>query len=123
MENQPKSAGVFNYSIGDIPNVAMLFIGWCCCCGIGSLLQLHNIRTELKKAFPQVDDSLHWPMVIIAIWGMFMTNADLEKLEKENNISYTSNIPIILLLIIPVLWPFAEAEMMKRLNALAEKRG
>lgn len=123
MENPPRSAGMFNYRVGDTPNAALLFIGYCCCCGLSCLIQLHNIRTELKRCFPQIDDSQHWLKVIIGIWGVFVTNAQLEALEKENGIRYSSQIPLPLLIFVPVLWPFTLAEMMRRLNAIAAKRG
>ena len=118
METPARSTSLFGYQAGDVPNVPLLLVGYCCCCGLSGIMQLHNIRTELKRLFPEVDDSNHWLSVIIAIWALLRTDAQLTELEKRLNVPYTPAIPPILTLVVPILWPIAEAEMMKRLNAL-----
>ena len=123
MENKAQSAGLFNYTVGNQPNVLMLFVGYCCCCGLSGIIQLHNIRNELKRIFPQINDSNHWLYVIIGLWGIYVTNNELAELEKEYGIVYTPKVPVLLLIFLPVLWPIALGDMMSRLNALAEKRG
>ena len=84
-------------------------------------MQMHNLRTQLKYCFPQTDDSNHWLCVIIGWWGLFRTDAQLTELEKNSGIQYTPQFPTVLVVLLPVLWPIAEAEMMKRLNTLANR--
>ena len=123
MDTPTKSAGILSYHIGETPNIPMLFVSMCCCCWLGCYVQLHNIRTELKKAFPDIDDSNHILMVIVALWGLWATHNDLEKLEKENGLTYTPKFPIIVGILFAPLIPLTIADMMNRLNALAAKRG
>ena len=123
MEKPVRSTSLFGYQAGDVPNVPLLFVGYCCCCGVSGIMQLHNSRTELKRLFPELDDSNHWLSVLIAIWALLRTDAQLTDLEKRLNIQYTPTIPPILTLVVPFLWPIAEAEMMKRLNVLMTVNG
>ena len=116
-----ETGGFLDWKIGQTPNVLMLFIGYCCCCGFPLIFQMHAFRREFAKAFG-VDDSAHWIAVIIGIYGLYLSNEQLTSLEAQKGITPASSMPWFLTLFVPILWPIAVADQMKRLNALAQQQ-
>ena len=114
-----ESGGFLTWKVGQTPNVALLFLGYCCCCGLPLLLQLHAFRNELKSSFEEIDDNLHWVYVIIGIFGLYQNEQQLNSLEAKYSVNAAPNsLPWWLPLIVPVLWPLAIANQMRRLNEL-----
>ena len=115
-----KVGGFIDWKLGQEPNTLLMFIGYCCCCGLPLIAQMHAFRNELKAAFSEVDDNLHWVNVIISIYGLYQNEQQLGELEKQHNVTApAAAMPWWLPIVIPILWPMAIAAQMKRLNALA----
>ena len=114
-----ESGGFLSWKVGQTPNVALLFLGYFCCCGFPLLIQLHAFRNELKSSFEEIDDNLHWVYVIIGIFGLYQNEQQLNSLEAKYSVNAAPNsLPWWLPLIVPVLWPLAIANQMRRLNEL-----
>ena len=116
-----QSGGFLSWKIGQQPNAALMYVGFCCCCGFPTVAHLHALRNELKNAFPEIEDDMHWIYVIISIIGLYKNEEQLAALEAKNNIANAaSSLPWWLPFILPIMWPAVLASQMKRLNALVE---
>lgn len=121
-ETKGSAAGGFlSWKIGQQPNVLLMYLGFCCCCGFPLMFQMHAFRNELKGKFDEIDDTLHWFNVIISIVGIYQNDKQLEELEAKYNVTPPpSSLPWWLPVFVNILWPLAIANQMKRLNAIVE---
>lgn len=111
-------AGFLEWKSGQEPNIGILYLCWCCCCGLPFLFKFHYLRNVLRDEFG-MDDSMHWLMIIIGIYGFYVTAKQVESLENAAGITRTSSMPWWLPVFVFFLWPVLMADLMKRINVLA----
>ena len=111
------SAGFLDWKAGQEPNVGILYLCMCCCCGLPFLFKFHSLRNVMKDELG-VDDSQHWLLVIIGIYGFYVSEKQLTELEASKGITNQSSMPLWVSIILFFLWPVKLAEMMNRINVL-----
>lgn len=110
---------MFSWKAGQKPDLIMLYMGFMCCFGIGYIVQLINLYKELKRAFPQYNDSTAILKAIIPILSWLTLDKEMDELAKESNIQLPSpKIPAIAGFLCFFLAPYILSTQMERANIL-----
>ncbi len=75
--------GFTSWQAGQTINMPMLLVGACCCMAIPLCIHIHNAYAELKRFFPEYDDSQSWLKSLITIWGLLTIDKEIDTLAEK----------------------------------------